>query len=182
MTKGNLPCVLVADPPWKFGDKLPGKGRGAEKNYRCLTVKEICNYGPPEMADDSYLFLWRVSSMVEEAYQVVRAWGFTAKSEIVWQKLTKDGKRWFGMGRYVRASHETCILAVRGRPQRLDAAIRSRFAAKVPCGPDGRYLHSAKPEAFYGLVERLAPGPYFELFGRRDRPRWTVSGDQVVNG
>lgn len=172
--------VLTADCPWKFGDKLPGKKRGAEKNYRCMTVEEICAFEIPEMADDSYLFLWRVSSMVEEAYRVVRAWGFAPKSEIVWQKLTKKGKRWMGMGRHVRASHETCIIAVRGRPKRLSAAIRSRFAAKVPVGPDGKYVHSAKPEAFYDIVERLAPGPFVELFARRQRPNWTCFGDQIT--
>jgi N6-adenosine-specific RNA methylase IME4 len=166
--------VLCADPPWLFGDSLPGTGRGASKNYRCLTLPQICDFPIPDMAPDSYLFLWRVSSMVEEAYAVVRAWGFVPKSEIVWQKLTKNGKPWFGMGRTVRASHETAIIAVRGKPRPLVRNIRSTFSAVAQ-----KAKHSAKPEKFYDLVERLAPRPYVELFARRQRLGWTCMGDQV---
>jgi N6-adenosine-specific RNA methylase IME4 len=137
-----------------------------------LTLDEICAFELPPIADDAYLFLWRVSAMVEEAYRVVRAWGFEPKSEIVWQKRTANGKPWFGMGRHVRASHETAILAVRGRPKPLVRNIRSRFSAVA-----GR--HSEKPEEFYALVERIAPGPYVELFARRQRSGWKCLGNEA---
>jgi site-specific DNA-methyltransferase (adenine-specific) len=164
--------VLCADPPWSFGDKLPGASRGAEKNYPVLGLDEICAFELPPIESDAYLFLWRVSSQVEEAYRVVRAWGFVPKSEIVWEKLTANGKPWFGMGRHVRASHETAILAVRGRPRPLSRSVRSRFAA-----PAGK--HSEKPEAFYDIVEQLSGGPYCELFARRQRPGWTCLGNEM---
>jgi N6-adenosine-specific RNA methylase IME4 len=165
--------VVCADPAWSFGDKLPGKSRGAEKNYRVMSVDDICNIVLPPIADDALLFLWRVSSQVEEAYRVVRAWGFVPKTEIVWEKLTKNGLPWFGMGRIVRASHETCIVAKRGRSEVLVKNIRSRFSAVV----EG---HSRKPEIFYtGIVEKLAAGPYVELFSRGSRAGWTCIGDQA---
>lgn len=123
-------ACIAADPAWLFDDKLPGEGvRGAEKHYTCLTVDEICRLVLPPMLPDCYLFLWRVSSMVEEAYRVVRAWGFVPKTELVWRKLTVKDKRWFGMGRTLRAEHETCIIATRGRPKVLDRAVRSCFDA-----------------------------------------------------
>ncbi len=119
------------------------------------------------------LFLWRVASQVEEAYRVVRAWGFVPKTEIVWVKKTSTGKRWFGMGRVVRAEHEVCVVAKRGRPEVLVKNIRSTFEA-----PAGR--HSEKPEAFYtGIVEKLYAGPYVELFARRQRPGWTCLGNEA---
>lgn len=170
---------MAADPAWKFGDKLPGAGRGAAKNYRVQTLDQIRGYPLPPLLDDAYLFLWRVSAMVEEAYSVVRAWDFTPKSEVVWRKLTKEGKPWFGMGRHVRASHETCIVATRGRPTRLSASVRSVFEAPVPRDAEGRYVHSAKPEEFVKLIEQLTPGPYVELFARRVRPGWVCLGDQA---
>jgi N6-adenosine-specific RNA methylase IME4 len=172
--------VICADPPWSFGDRLPGPSRGAAKNYKVMSLEDVCRFPLPALAGDCWLFLWRVSSQVEEAYQVVRRWGFTPKSERVWNKLTKSGKPWFGMGRSVRAAHESCIIAVRGRPLRLSASIRSTFEASVPVGPDGRYLHSGKPECFYDDVERLAAGPYVELFARRQRTNWTCLGDQLT--
>ncbi len=166
--------VLTADPPWSFGDSLPGPGRGAEKHYQVLSQGEIERFPLPPIADDALLFLWRVSSQPEEALRVVRAWGFVPKAEIVWVKKTKTGKRHFGMGRYVRAEHETCIVAARGRGISLirDRSIRSTFDA-----PTGR--HSAKPEAFYDLVEKLASGPYAELFARRHRPNWSCFGNEL---
>jgi len=164
--------VITADPPWSFGDKLPGASRGAAKNYDVMGVDGICAFALPPLEPDAWLFMWRVSSQVEEAYRVVRAWGFTPKTEIVWEKLTSGGKPWFGMGRYVRASHETCIVAVRGRVQPKVRNIRSRFSAQA-----GR--HSEKPECFYGMVEQLADGPYVELFARRQRPGWTCLGLEV---
>jgi site-specific DNA-methyltransferase (adenine-specific) len=165
--------VLAADPPWLFGDSLPGVGRGASKNYSCMTIDQICEFRIPPMLDDSYLFLWRVSSMVEEAYHVARSWGFVPKAEIVWQKLTANGLPWFGMGRTVRASHETAIIAVRGKPKPLSRSIRSTFSAVAQ-----KTKHSAKPESFFDLVEALAAGPYVELFARRQRVGWTCLGNE----
>src|SRR6185295_1149018 len=137
-----------------------------------MSIDDICRLKLPPVADDAYLFLWRVSSQVEEAYRVVRAWGFIPKSEIVWQKLTATGLPWFGMGRHVRASHETAILAVRGRPNLYTRSQRSTFSARA-----GR--HSEKPEAFFHLIEGFCPGPRLELFARKPRDGWTTIGDQL---
>jgi N6-adenosine-specific RNA methylase IME4 len=166
--------VLVADPPWAFGDKLPGASRGAEKNYRVLSTLDIELFKLPQLADDALLFLWRVAAMPEEALSVCRAWGFTPKSELVWLKKTPLGKTHFGMGRYVRASHETCIIASRGHGNRL---IKSRSVRSVFEAATG--IHSQKPDEFYTLVESLADGPYHELFARRARPGWSQEGDEL---
>lgn len=165
--------VVVADPAWQFRDLLPGDSRGAEKNYAVMKLDEICALDLPPIQDNAWLFLWRVASQVEEAYRVVRAWGFVPKTEIVWLKQTKSGKRWFGMGRYTRAEHETCIVAVRGRVKPVKRNIRSTFTA-----PAGR--HSEKPDAFFYIVEALTgEGPYLELFARKERPGWTCLGNEL---
>lgn len=172
----TLPRVLVADPPWLFGDRLPGPKRGASKHYGCLTVRDICAFPLPTLTTNATLIMWRVSSMVEDAYRVCRAWGFSPKTEIVWVKRTKHGKRHFGMGRYVRAEHECAIVAVRGRPGVKHHSSRSVFEAPVS-------QHSAKPDAFYELVRSTWEGPYVELFARRHRGEgWTCLGDQVDSG
>lgn len=155
-----------------FDDKLPGPGRGAEQHYSVLTLRAIELFPLPPLADDAYLFLWRVASQVEEAYRVVRAWGFVAKTEIVWLKRNRKGNRWFGMGHHVRAEHETCIVAVRGRPRPKILNIRSTFEAEVK-------KHSAKPEEFFDLVETMCEGPYVELFARRERPGWMCLGNEI---
>jgi N6-adenosine-specific RNA methylase IME4 len=172
--------VLLADPPWKFGDALPGPSRGAGKNYKTLSVEEIMRFPLPEFEEAAVLFLWRSAALQEEALRVCRAWSFAPKSEVIWQKLTKDGKPWFGMGHYVRSSHEACLVATRGRFKVEDRSVRSRFEARVPVDDKGEYIHSAKPPEMYEIVEKLAGrGPYVELFSRGFRPGWTSFGDQL---
>ena len=104
------------------------------------------------------------------------------------QELDEDGTETttaLGMGSYVRNVHEVCVIArpFFGRaPERLDAGVRSSFSAPMPIDVDallpesggrrGALVHSAKPDAFYSLVERLYPGPRVEMFSRRRRPGW----------
>ena len=187
--------VLVADPPWLFGDPLPGKGRGASKQYSCLPYTRIARIPLPPRTGEGWLFLWYVTSMIEEARDVVRAWGYEPTGgELVWVKTTGIGsqvadpemakcapiepddsttKLHFGMGRTVRNCDERCIIARRGRPTVADKGVRSVFFA--PVGE-----HSEKPARFYQLVERLTgSGPYVELFSRHQREGWTCLGDQA---
>jgi N6-adenosine-specific RNA methylase IME4 len=162
----------LADCPWRFGDKLPGPKRGASKHYRTMSLAEICTFDLPPIADDAWLFLWRVGAMQREALAVARAWGFSdPTSEIVWVKAARGRFQW-GMGRTVRNVHEVCLVCRRGKPRRLSASVPS-----VVVAPRGE--HSAKPDAFYAAVEKLAPGPRVELFSRLRRPGWTCYGDEV---
>ena len=166
--------VIVADPPWQFSDKLPGNGRGAAKHYSTMQLSRLERIALPPVEPNAVLFLWRVSAMVEEAYRLTRAWGFTPKAELVWVKTSKlnAGKLAFGMGHYVRGSHETCIIATRGKIRPVIRNQRSIFSAP-------RLAHSEKPEAFYRIVESMFKGPYLELFGRRARENWTVLGNEM---
>ena len=170
--------VLCVDAPWPFRDKLPGGGRGAEKHYKVMTLSDIIRMPLPPIAEDAVMFFWRVSSMVPEAYEVVRAWGFTAKSEIVWNKTDSKGQLSLGMGRIVRGSHETCIVATRGKGiVPLSKVEKTSFLA-----PRGR--HSEKPEEFFRIVERLYPlemwpEAHVELFARKRREGWISFGDEL---
>jgi N6-adenosine-specific RNA methylase IME4 len=161
-----------------------------------MSVQDICEYLPaqiakghipPLLADGCTLYLWRVSAMQQEALDVMKAWGFTLKTEVCWAKLSRgsdatawdaekpdeDDKMHFGLGHRLRAAHETCLIGIRGKPEVLSHSIRSVFFAPYE-------RHSAKPEVFYTqIVEKLSPGPYCELFGRRRRANWLVVGDEL---
>jgi N6-adenosine-specific RNA methylase IME4 len=170
----TAPIVIVSDPPWMFGDKLPGHGRGASKHYSCMDVVGIVGaMASCDAHDNAVLFLWRVAAMQAEALEVARQLSFTVKSELVWQKLTKTGLQHFGMGHYVRASHETCLICVRGKAKPATRSQRSVFSA-----PTGR--HSEKPDAFYRIVEEMYPDSRkVEFFARTIRQGWDQHGDQL---
>ena len=165
--------VVVADPPWQFRDKL-GK-RGADAHYQTMALHRLKRMRLPPIADDAALYMWRLSSMIPEAYELVDAWGFKHKTEIVWRKLTTKGRRWFCLGHYIRGEHETCIVATRGKITPKVRNIRSVFDAEVPLGQ-----HSAKPEELQNIAERMFDGTYAELFARRIRPGWSCYGNEVV--
>lgn len=180
MTASRPFRVLCADPPWKFSDRVarPGKGRGASNHYKTLTVQQLMAFPQPRMAEDALLFLWRVAAMTSEAMDVARAWGFVPKAEIVWVKTRPSAREPMrlniGMGRYTRGSHEVAMICARGKGHKV---IRDHSIPSVFYAPVGE--HSAKPGAFYDMVEDLARGPYVELFARRPREKWVQFGDQL---
>jgi N6-adenosine-specific RNA methylase IME4 len=189
--------VLEADPPWKFDDKIQGEKRGAESHYDCMAIEDLKKMPIPHMESDAVLLLWRVAAMQQEALDLIRAWGFELKSELVWEKttaivtpaeLTRASELLrlahvervdvvpgghFGMGHYVRGSHETCLIATRGSFKPKHFSLRSRFHAPV-----GR--HSEKPAKFYELIEGWADGPRARLFARSQRPEWDSYGKEAA--
>ena len=40
-------------------------------------------------------------------------------------------------------------------------------------GRRGALVHSAKPDEFFALIDRMYAGPRVELFSRRTRPGWS---------
>jgi N6-adenosine-specific RNA methylase IME4 len=137
--------TIVADPPWPSMHQRSTYHRGKpERHYPTMTVQAICGLDVDARAEsDAHLWLWGVNRLMEDAYRVVRAWGFTSMSLLTWKKPGP------GMGYYLRNNTEHCILATRGEPMvPAQAAISSCFE-----WPRGE--HSAKPDAFYDLVEQV---------------------------
>lgn len=165
--------VIYADPPWEHSDLLPGNGRGAAKHYDCMTADQIARFPLPPLMDDAWLFMWRLHTHQDEARFVMRAWGFNYASELVWVKMTNDCSRVrIGMGRTVRNAHEVCLIGKRGKIKPNSLAIPS--AMLLPRGE-----HSAKPVEMYDVIERLAHGPYVELFARAERRGWESYGNEL---
>jgi N6-adenosine-specific RNA methylase IME4 len=159
--------TIVADPPWRFGSAATKAD--ARKHYDTMALEDICALPVEDMADDScHPWLWILNGMVEEGYRVVRAWGFSPLTLATWCKPQP------GVGHYLRNNTEHCVLASRGAPMVPERKPVSTWF-RWPRG-----AHSAKPEAFYDLVEQVSPGPYVELFARRARFGWDYWGDQSL--
>ena len=73
------------------------------------------------------------------------------------------------MGYWSRANAEVCLLAVRGAPKRLARDVHQVVVER-------RGEHSVKPEEVRRRIERLAEGPYLELFARGQAEGWTAWG------
>lgn len=168
--------LIYADPPWQYADKASAGQRGACYKYPVMTLEEIKALNVAGIAaPDCLLAMWWVPPMPQEALDVVRAWGFTLKTMqgFTWHKTTKHGKDHFGMGNWTRANAECCLFAVRGRPKRVCAGVRSLIVAPIGA-------HSAKPpEARERLVALLGEVPRMELFARQAAPGWNVVGNGI---
>lgn len=170
--------VIYADPPWTFATySRKGKGRSPEAYYDCMSVAEIKALPVPEWAaDDCVLLLWTTDPLLEKAFEIVRAWGFTYKTVgFYWAKLKRadtsfsEGSFFTGLGFWTRANPELCLLATRGKPHRRGTNVR-----KLIVSP--RREHSRKPDEAYERIEALCEGPYLEMFARFPRPGWDSWG------
>ncbi len=165
--------TIVADPPWPYDNASWGVGAVANE-YATLTFEDICDLPVASLAErDAHLYLWVTNAkLLDYDYAgLINAWGFAYKTALTWHKTAC-----LGIGHYFRGETEHVLFCTRGRAT-IEPSVRERnlFAA-----PRGR--HSAKPEAFFDLVERVSPAPRIELFSRRARLGWDTWGDEALHG
>lgn len=167
--KKELPKVILADPPWVRGQS--GQTKGAEKYYPLMGTERIANMPVSDLAaSDASLFLWAIPGAIEDALFVMRRWGFTYKSQAIWDKY------YLGLGHWFRFNHELLLYGERGKPQPW------KYRGQRSVLPYPRMEHSVKPAEQFALIERVLDGPYLELFARRrpnTRADWRVWGNEV---
>jgi N6-adenosine-specific RNA methylase IME4 len=170
--------TILADPPWQFMNrtgKMAPEHRRLHR-YKTMKLEEICEVPVSDVAaEQSHLYLWVPNALLAEGLAVMRAWGFTYKTNIVWYKVRKDGgPDGRGVGFYFRNVTELLLFGTRGRLRTLDPG-RTEVNMVVSRKQD----HSRKPRQVYEIVERCSPGPFLELFARDHRRGWTQWGDEI---
>ena len=172
-------ATILADPPWRFQNST-GKIAPEHKRlsrYGTLSLPEI--KGLPvgsAAADTAHLYLWVPNALLAEGLDVMAAWGFTYKSNIVWHKIRKDGgSDGRGVGFYFRNVTEIILFGVRGKNARTLKAGRTQ----VNYLATRKREHSRKPDELYPIIEACSPGPYLELFARGQRKKWKTWGNQA---
>ena len=170
--------IIYADPPWSY-PKTGGikSSRGAAKqHYATMSLDEIKALPVDSIAGDNCaLFLWATFPQIEQALEVIKAWGFEYfGAGFVWVKRNpKTGKDAFGMGYWTRANPEVCFLAFKGKmkPQRRDMRQLVYAAAS---------RHSEKPhEVREKIVALCGDLPRIELFARQHTDGWDVWGNET---
>jgi len=179
--------TIVADPPWPFheGRERPWAGAGGRRSratafpYVTQPLEWIEALPVADLAETNgaHLYLWVPAQLNREGVGVrcARAWSFQVVSEIVWDKIN------FGLGRFPRPQHEILLVCRKGTlafETRNNGSVQ-RWHAPRAKGNGGR-IHSAKPDGSYDLIEQVSPGPYIELFARRQRLGWDTWGDEAL--
>lgn len=121
-------------------------------------------------AQNSVLYLWATAPKLLWAIEVMEAWGFTYKTNAVWDKQI------MGMGYWFRGRHELVLVGTMGKfsPPEPSRRRSSIFHEK-------RMGHSVKPKSLQEHIEAAFPkARKIELFAREPRDGWMVWGDQVA--
>jgi len=188
--------VLLADPPWSYKKWNKDTGHGkANDHYTTLSKAQICAMGEQIKAitaPNAALFLWATPPTIDDAKEVMTAWGFKYRTfGFTWVKHY-DGKAHdfgteplilgednllhrvaLGMGSYTRANAEPCLLGIRGR-----MPVDDRSVSSIILSP--RLAHSAKPDEQYRRIQRLYPeARKLELFARKGHAGWHSWGNEV---
>jgi N6-adenosine-specific RNA methylase IME4 len=72
-------------------------------------------------APKSHLYLWVPNALLPEGLEVMKAWGFDYKGNIIWHKVRKDGgPDGRGVGFYFRNTTEIVLFGTRGNLRTLD--------------------------------------------------------------
>ena len=196
--------TIVADPPWPMlesGKRTGGRlgpalrsdnkgkwrkpegtwwgtmhGRSVSVPYETMTLDEIAALPVTDLAaEDAHLYTWTTNRFLEETYGIVRGWAFRPAQLLVWGKPPQG----VGMGGAFTSTTEFVIFARRGSLPTLCRQDSSWWKwSRVY--ENGHIAHSAKPDAFLDIVEQTSPGPYLELFARRQRLGWDTWGDEAL--
>lgn len=159
--------VIIADPPWRFRTwSNNNQEKSASRYYDLMTLPEIKSLEVGKLAQrDCLLLLWTTGWAIGtgQAHEVMHAWGFAPKTEIMWRKVTATGRVRMGTGYWARSMHEPILIGSFGKPRKFSA---------FPSVFDGiAREHSRKPDEFYGLVVKHTSGlRRADLFSRESRP------------
>ncbi len=180
--KGRKFATVLADPPWQFTNKT-GKIAPEHKRlarYGTMKLDEIKLLPVSDIAaNTAHLYLWCPNAMLPDGLAVMKAWGFTYKSNIVWHKVRKDGgSDGRGVGFYFRNVTELILFGVRGKNARTLAPGRRQ----VNLFGTRKREHSRKPDEQYPIIEACSPGPFVGLFARGTRKGWATWGNQADDG
>ena len=166
--------VIVADPPWPYQNFSERREGSAKAEYNLMTLDDLYEMPVGKLAkDDAILLLWGTWPKLPEALATLNAWGFEYVTGFPWVKLNKGGGLQYGVGFWVRGCSEFVFIGRRGNvsPPRLEGFL-GLMSPNIG--------HSHKPDSIHEIAEAL-PGPYIELFARRERAGWDCFGNEVVS-
>lgn len=164
--------LIVIDPPWQFEpySRETGMDRAADNHYPTMSLQAIFDLDVPDAAaSDCVLFLWATAPLLDVAVDLLRSWGFTYKSNLVWVKPR------IGTGYWARNRHEHLLIGVRGG---IPAPLPGTQPDSVQEWPTT--IHSAKPDGIMDLITALYPDvPKLEMFARGPRAGWDTWGNEA---
>ncbi len=150
--------IIYADPPWQY-EHCISNSRKIENQYPTMILDDIKSLKIPK-DKDSILFLWATAPKLTEAIEVMTAWGYSYRTNLVWDKEV------LGMGYWLRNQHELLLIGVCGNVHPPSPELRISSVLRVK-----RAGHSDKPDHVKFLISKWYPDFLkIELFAREKTP------------
>lgn len=168
--------IIYADPPWSYNDKRGHTAKWGAIPYPTMDIEQIRNLPVSKLAGkNSVLFFWVTMPLLNKAFDIIHSWGYTYKTcGFCWVKQNpKSEGIYSGMGHWTNGNAELCLLATKGKPQRICKSVKQIVFAH-------RTRHSEKPnEVRERIVQLLGDIPRIELFARQQADGWDCWGNEV---
>jgi site-specific DNA-methyltransferase (adenine-specific) len=134
--------LITCDAPWTYQNWTDKKNGAVKAHYKTLKVEDLCQLPIEKIAkDNSILLQWATFPKLQEAMEVMEAWGFKyITCAFVWNKVYCSGKPYCGLGFYSRSGTEICLLGKKGK----GLPIKSKGVRQVITAPVVK-PHSTKP-------------------------------------
>lgn len=166
--------VIEADPPTEFTlYSEAGNKKSASAHYDTMTWGDLAAMPVGHLAKaNAILLLWACAPTLPQSLDLMKRWGALYKTELIWRKVTKNGKPRMGPGYRARGLHEIVLVGVFGDEMQIHEPFPSLF--------DGvAREHSRKPNEFYDMVMKKTLGlSRCSLFSRESRPGFAGWGNE----
>ena len=168
--------IILCDCPWTYNDKKNNDPKMGGITYPVMSLVDIKELPVNKIADkDCALFFWATMPLLQEALDVIKAWGFSYRTcAFVWVKQNPKGYGIYsGLGHWVNGNAELCLFAKKGKPVRQAKNVKQIILAP-------RSRHSQKPkEVHTRIVNLIGDLPRIELFAREKTVGWTSVGFDI---
>lgn len=166
--------IIYADPPWSYRN-MGNIQATANSHYKTMTLEDLKKLPVNELArENSILFMWATFPKIDEALDLIKAWGFEYKTVgFTWVKKNKrGGGNFFGVGWYTKSNAEVCLIGVKGKAPKISNSVSSIIESI-------REEHSKKPDIVREkIIEFSGNIPRIELFARQQVGGWDCWGDE----
>jgi N6-adenosine-specific RNA methylase IME4 len=166
--------VVVIDPPTPFDTySTSGQSKSGGGHYDTMPWEEIAKLPFGQLARcNAIVLLWACPPTLHRSFWLLEQMGAKYKSELIWRKVTKNGKPRRGTGYRNAGYHESVLLGVFGDERQTHDQFVSMFDGVVRD-------HSRKPDEFYQMVAQRTPHAFrCDLFSRETRPGFDGWGNE----
>ena len=165
--------IILADPSWSY---FTSGNKNQSLHYQGMTIEEISALPVERIADENcILFIWVTFPILDRAFEVIKAWGFDYSTcGFNWIKKNKNkDSNFIGLGSWTRSNSELCLIATKGKTERLDKSISQIIETPIE-------EHSRKPDIVREKITTLVGElPRIELFSRQSIKGWDYWGNDI---